>query len=117
MLKTSFLIAASVLTAASFLGGAASPALAAPAAAAPTRVVSYADLNLASAAGRAALGARVDAAVRAVCGEATPIDLDGVRQVELCRDETLAAVNGQFRRGEVLIAVRAGAGPIVFTSY
>lgn len=113
MLKTSLVIAASVLTAASILGGTAAPAFAQPAAAAPTRVVSYADLNLSSAAGRAVLDSRLNAAVRDVCGQAYPIDLNSVGQVVQCRQETLAAANAQLRRGEVLIAVRAGAAPVV----
>ena len=112
MLKTSLVIAASLLTAASILGGTAAPAFAQPAAAAPTRVVSYADLNLASAAGRAVLDRRINAAVRDVCGHAYPIDLASVDQVLQCRQETLAAV-GQLRRGEVLIAVRNGSAPVV----
>jgi len=50
------------------LVAAAGPAAAAPVTAAiPTRVVSYADLDLSSTAGRAALNNRVDQAARAVC--------------------------------------------------
>jgi UrcA family protein len=101
--KTSLIFLAAVLTSGSILAGAASPALAAPPAA-QTRIVSYADLNLASAAGRATLDRRLDRAVRAVCGRAAIKDLNAYRQVELCRDESLADARAQLRRGEVLVA-------------
>ena len=112
MFKTSLIVLASVLTAGSILVGTASPALAA-APAAQTRIVSYADLDLASTAGRAALDRRIDRAVRAVCGRAAIKDLNALRLVELCRDETLADARSQLRRGEVLVA-HAGAHEIVF---
>ena len=116
MFKTPLLLAASLLASATFLAGAAGPALAAPpAAAAQTRVVSYADLDLSSAAGRARLDQRVGAAVRAVCGRAAPTDLNGLAQVQACRDETLADATAQWRRGEVFIAL-AGPGAIEFVS-
>ena len=112
MLKTSLIFIASILSAASVLGGAASPALAAPPEA-QTRIVSYADLDLGSAAGRARLEARIDRAVRAVCGRAAIKDLNALDQVLECRAESLADANAQLRRGEVLIAV-ARPGRIVF---
>jgi len=114
MFKTPLVLAASLLASATFLAGAAGPALAAPPAP-ETRIVSYADLDLSSAAGRARLEQRVGAAVRAVCGRAAPTDLNGLAQVQACRDETLADATAQWRRGEVFIAL-AGPGAIEFVS-
>ena len=54
MLKAPFILLASLVTAGTFLTAAAGPAIAASPAA-ETRIVSYADLNLAGAAGRARL--------------------------------------------------------------
>ena len=106
MFKTPILLAASLLTSATLLAGAAGPAFAAPPApAAQTRIVSYADLDLSSAAGRARLDQRIGAAVRAVCGRAAPTDLNGLVQVQACREETLADATAQWRRGEVFIAL------------
>lgn len=69
----------------------ASPAVAAPAETG-TRIVSAADLDLASAAGRARLDQRIAAAVRAVCGAASSADLRGLHEIRACRAETLARV-------------------------
>jgi len=85
MLKTSFALAA-ILAAAL-----ATPAIATPVAAG-ARSVAYADLDLASAAGRARLDQRIHAAVRAVCGTASPADLRGNDDVRACRAETLARI-------------------------
>ena len=104
LLKTSFIFLASVLTAGSILVGTASPAIAA-APQAETRLVRYADLDLASAAGRATLDRRIDSAVRAVCGRASIQDLNAVHQVELCRDEAEDGAYAQLRRGEVQVAI------------
>lgn len=54
------------------------------------RIVSYADLDLSSSAGRARLERRIDAAVRDVCGEAPSFDLARRKAVEDCRTETRA---------------------------
>ena len=54
------------------------------------RVVSYADLDLSSSAGRARLEQRINAAVRDVCGEAPSFDLARRRAVAECRVETRA---------------------------
>ncbi len=54
------------------------------------RIVSYADLDLSSSAGRARLEQRIDAAVRDVCGEAPGFDLARRKAVEDCRIETRA---------------------------
>ena len=104
LLRTSFIFLASVLTAGSILAGTASPAFAA-APEAQTRIVRYADLNLDSAAGRATLDRRIGRAVRAVCGSAAIQDLNALRQVELCRDQTSAGAFAQLRRGEVQVAI------------
>lgn len=56
------------------------------------RVVSYADLDLSSRAGRARLEQRINAAVRDVCGEAPAFDLARRRAVAECRVETRANV-------------------------
>jgi UrcA family protein len=104
LLRSSFLFLASVLTAGSILAGTASPALAASPAA-ETRIVTYADLDLASAAGRAVLDRRIATAVRAVCGRAAIQDLNALQQVALCRDEAEAGAYAQLRRGEVQVAI------------
>ena len=112
MLRTSLTILASLVAAGSILAGTASQAFAA----APdtqTRIVSYADLNLASARGRERLEARLEAAVRDVCGVAIPGDLVAHFQVKDCRTESLAAAHGQWRRGDVRITIRTGAAPLV----
>lgn len=79
-----------------FAFAALAAATAAPAAAIPhpagSRIVTYADLNLSAAAGRARLEQRIGAAVRALCGSAAPGDLHGVREVRACRVATLAQV-------------------------
>ena len=69
----------------------ASPVLAKPATA-EVRIVSYADLDLSSAAGRQRLSQRIDTAVRDVCGEAPSFDLARRQQVRECRAETRANV-------------------------
>ena len=104
LLRTSFIFLASVLTAGSILVGTASPAIAA-APEVETRIVRYADLDLGSTAGRAALDRRIAGAVRAVCGRASIQDLNGLHQVELCRDEAEAGAYAQLRRGEVQVAI------------
>ena len=112
MLKTSLLFVASLISSATLLAGAAAPTVAAPLEA-KSRIVSYADLDLGSAAGRDRLEARIDRAVRAVCGRASVKDLNALDQVLSCRAEALEDANAQLRRGEVFIAV---AQPIVFTA-
>jgi UrcA family protein len=114
MFKTPLVLVATLLSAGTMLAGAAGPAFAAPPAA-QTRIVSYADLNLSTAAGRDRLERRIGAAVDAVCGRAAPTDLNGLAQVQLCRSETLADASAQWRSGEVFIA-QATAGRTVFVS-
>lgn len=56
------------------------------------RTVSYADLDLNSAAGRARLERRIADAVREVCGAAPSFDLARRRAVRHCRTDTRANV-------------------------
>lgn len=56
------------------------------------RIVSHADLDLSSSAGRARLERRIDAAVRDVCGEAASFDLARREAVRECVAETRANV-------------------------
>jgi UrcA family protein len=71
------------------------PALAAPALAAPVSgqnvsIVSTADIDLSSAAGRAALDHRLVIAADEVCGTASDADLVGKNRARECRKEVLA---------------------------
>ena len=67
---------------------------AAPVQAAPrppdVRIVSTAGFDLASPAGRARLDRRIAAAVRAVCGQASPADLRGRANIRACRADSFA---------------------------
>ena len=56
------------------------------------RVVSYADLDVSTAAGQARLEHRIQAAVREVCGEAAGVDLTRRQAVRECIAETSANV-------------------------
>jgi UrcA family protein len=56
------------------------------------RIVSYADLDLSTVAGRTRLERRVQAAVRDVCGEAPSFDLARRHEVRECIAETRANV-------------------------
>jgi UrcA family protein len=58
--------------------------------------VSYADLDLATAAGETMLQHRIVIAARTVCGFADPRDLNYVRAVSDCRTETIADVQPAF---------------------
>ena len=57
--------------------------------------VSYRDLNLHSAAGRAELDRRLDRAVRAVCPAPDLRNLREVRAADACRETALTAANRQ----------------------
>jgi UrcA family protein len=52
--------------------------------------VQHADLNLASAAGRAALDRRIDRAARQVCGTALTVELDLAAEINDCRSDVMA---------------------------
>lgn len=62
-------------------------------------LVAYEDLNLGSAAGRAALDARIERAASRVCGTAFINELDIAAGVDACRDDTIAAARRQLRAG------------------
>ena len=85
---------------------------AAPAAATPNpagaRIVRYADLDLSAPAGRARLEQRIGSAVRALCGNAAPRDLNGVRDVRDCEAATLANVARPALPSVVVIQSPAG---------
>ena len=75
-------------------------------------LVSYEDLNLNSAAGRAALEARINRAATRVCGTANILELDIAAGVNACREDAIAAAREQLRsasgeRHAALSVVRA----------
>jgi UrcA family protein len=86
MLKPILFVAATLAAAVT-----ASPVFAKPIAP-EVRVVSYADLDLSSAAGRNQLDRRIRAAVRDVCGDAPTFDLARRSAVRDCIAETRANV-------------------------
>ena len=70
------------------------PAVAADIVVAPTAItvrVSYADLNLASAQGRAVLDRRIAGAARNICGTFFPADLEMAVLVHACREDAIAS--------------------------
>jgi len=86
-----FILAAAVAAAGLSTLTAVSPALASGAGVS----VRHADLNLASAAGRAALDRRIDRAARQVCGTALTVELDLAAEIEACRADVLAEARAQ----------------------
>ena len=86
MLKPILFAAAALASAISI-----SPAFAKPIAP-EVRVVSYADLDVSTAAGQARLERRIQAAVRDVCGAAPSYDLARRQAVQECITETSANV-------------------------
>ena len=83
----------------------AAPAVTDPVAAPVSAKVSYHDLNLGSAAGRAQLDRRLARAVRAVCPAPDHRDLHQLQAAEECRAVATRAADGQ--RQLALAAVRA----------
>ena len=73
----------------------AAPALAQDGPAPRSVAVSYADLDLASEAGRRSFDNRLRQAVREVCGAASPADLHGQNLVNACRDQLTARATRQ----------------------
>lgn len=69
-----------------------------------SRTVAVGDLDLSSEAGRIALDRRIGAAVREVCGQAWPTDLQTVQQVRDCRTDTYAAVMADRGMARVYVA-------------
>jgi UrcA family protein len=82
-----------------FLTAMASRAIASPLEA-RTEIVSFADLDLSSAAGRDRLERRVASAARRVCGWASPVDLKGLTRMRTCRSESFAEAMASRRIGE-----------------
>lgn len=91
----SFALATAACAAATLSLAAATPASAAPdILVAPQNVtvrVSYADLNLASAEGRARLDSRIAGAARSICGSYFSADLRMSALVHECRDDAIAS--------------------------
>lgn len=88
------------LAAAACVAATLSTAAPAPAAAADINViapetitvrVSYADLNLANAAGRATLDRRIAGAARSICGSYFPADLEMAVLAKACRQDAIAS--------------------------
>ena len=88
------IFALAALTAASL----SAPAMAQDAPDQRAQVVSYADLDLSSEAGRRALDRRIHVAVKEVCGTASDADVAGKNQVRRCLVDThaqLSSVRGK----------------------
>lgn len=81
--------------AAAILAGSAAPALAEVE---PSVVVSYSDLNLATAEGRQALESRIAVAVDTVCARPHPTSLQQSRISAECRKRSAADAQRQMRR-------------------
>ena len=77
-----------------------SPSVAAPIEP-PSRTVRLGDLDLSTEAGRIQLDRRIVAAVRAVCGQAWPLNPYDVADRRRCRSETFARVAADPRIGHV----------------
>ena len=90
----SIALAAAVCAAATLSTVVPSPAAAADIVVAPERItvrISYADLNLASAQGRAVLDRRIAGAARSICGSFFPADLEMAVLVHSCREDAIAS--------------------------
>ncbi|HYJ28964.1 MAG TPA: UrcA family protein [Allosphingosinicella sp.] len=74
-------------------------------------LVRHNELNLASAAGRAVLDARIERAARIVCGTALNIELDIAAEIAACRAATVAAARQQLRAARGDHAVLRVVGP------
>jgi UrcA family protein len=88
---------AAALVAASLAAVTAAPAHAQQPGSEPRIAVSYSDLNLATAAGRAALELRLLHAARTACGLPSPADAQGAIRLHACVQELRAAAAGQVR--------------------
>lgn len=90
----SIALAAASCAAATLSTIAATPAAASDIVVAPETItvrVSYADLNLATAQGRARLDRRIADAARIICGSYSPADLTMSGLVRDCRDDAIAS--------------------------
>jgi len=65
---------------------------------APTAIVTYADLNLSSTAGVAALNHRISVAARRICGEADIRDLQRQAAVDACRATAVRSAAPQIAK-------------------
>jgi len=88
----------------------AAPAFAQVATPQRTVAVSFADLNLRSEDGRAALDSRIRSAIREVCGNPSPADLRGQNRAADCRAELSARVS--LQRDVALAAAQKGGNSI-----
>jgi UrcA family protein len=87
-------LAAAACVAATLSTTAPAPAAAADIVVAPTAItvrVSYADLNLANAEGRATLDRRIAGAARSICGSYFQTDLQMAALVQNCREDAIAS--------------------------
>lgn len=86
-----FILAAAVAAAGLSTFTAVGPAMASEAGV----TVQHADLNLASAAGRATLDRRIDRAARQICGTALTVELELAGEVNACRADVMAEARAQ----------------------
>ena len=110
-----FALAATASAAVTTLSVFTVPALAAEIIVAPETVtahVSYADLNLATAEGRAQLDRRIAGAARGICGAYFPADLRMAALVQDCRADAIASA-----RIPAAVASAAGARDLTVTGY
>ncbi|HWH22495.1 MAG TPA: UrcA family protein [Allosphingosinicella sp.] len=75
--------------------------------------VSYADLDLTSAAGVAQLDRRISGAIGRVCGKADHLDLEAITDLRSCRASAQARVSEQ--RAIALAAARRGGPALALT--
>src|SRR5207237_8043520 len=111
----SIALAAAACVAAALSPSAPTPAVAADIVVAPQAVtvrVSFADLNLASAQGRAVLDRRIAGAARSICGEYFSTDLQMRALVQDCREDAIASA-----RLPTAYASNAGARGLTVTGY
>lgn len=90
----SIALAAAACVAATLSTAAPAPAAAADIVVSPETItvrVSYADLNLANAAGRATLDRRIAGAARSICGSYFPADLEMAVLAKACRQDAIAS--------------------------
>jgi UrcA family protein len=100
-MKTLLAIAAAAVA----FGAAPAPARDSAPVPAQIRIVRYADLDLATQAGRSALDRRLAFAVREVCGSASDADLHGKNVVRRCLAQTARAASA--RRDAALASTAA----------
>jgi len=82
-----------IAAAAAAFGAAPAPARDSATAPVEVQIVRYADLDLATPAGRSALDRRLAFAVREVCGDASDVDVHGKNVVSRCLAQTARAIS------------------------